>query len=221
LVDVGGESTRPGAAPVTAEEELRRVLPVVRELCAEGVPVSVDTSKAEVAARCLEAGAVVVNDVTAMRSPEMVRVCADFGCTVCLMHMKGEPRTMQQSPTYSDVVREVKEFLVHRAEQATEAGVKDVWIDPGIGFGKTLEHNLQLISATGEFAATGFPVLIGVSRKSFIGRLLGDAPVEARLEGSLAAQVVAQCKGARIVRAHDVAAAHNAALVAGAVLSSG
>ncbi|MCW5938508.1 MAG: dihydropteroate synthase [Fimbriimonadaceae bacterium] len=220
LVDVGGESTRPGAEPVAAPTEIDRVLPVVKGLVANGVVVSVDTSKAEVAEACLKAGASVVNDVTAWRDPDMRHVCAHRGATVCLMHMQGEPRTMQAAPTYGDVVAEVKAFLFSRAESAVEAGLEpsQVWIDPGIGFGKTLDHNLDLLANLGELAKSPWTVLVGVSRKSFIGKLTEDAPPGERIEGTLAAQTLAQALGARVLRVHDVLAAKRASTVASAVL---
>jgi dihydropteroate synthase len=225
VIDVGGESTRPGAESVTVEEELRRTVGIVASLASEGVAVSIDTSKPEVANACLDAGALIVNDVTALRNDDMKRVCADAACTVCLMHMKGDPRTMQTAPAYEDVVGEVKEELDVRAQNAIKAGVArhNIWIDPGIGFGKTVEHNLRLLKGIGELVALGYPVLVGVSRKSFIGRLLGPEsaplPVEERLVGSLAAQTVAQMNGVRIVRTHDVAATRGAARVVQAILS--
>lgn len=216
LIDVGGESTRPGAAPVPAEEEEARVLPVVVALAKNGVSVSIDTSKPEVARSCLAAGAAVVNDVTALRDPEMREVCAAAKCTVCLMHMQGEPRTMQTDPHYGNVVEDVTLSLL---ESASRAGLpkERIWLDPGIGFGKTVEHNLCLLGNLEVLVATGYPVLVGVSRKSFIGRILG-IEVEQRLEGTLAAQVIAQMKGARIVRAHDVLEARRAAAIAQAVM---
>jgi dihydropteroate synthase len=226
LIDVGGESTRPGSTPVSIEEELKRVVPVVRALVIEGCPVSIDTSKPEVASRCVEAGACVVNDVTSLRNPAMVAVCAEAGCTVCLMHMQGEPNTMQRDPTYGDVVTEVRDALLRSADLAIAAGVRyeDVWIDPGIGFGKTVQHNLQLINHVDVLVTTGHPVMVGVSRKSFIGKVLGTdedpAPIEQRLDGAIAAQVIAQLKGARIVRTHDVASAARAARLAAAVTRS-
>jgi dihydropteroate synthase len=225
VIDVGGESTRPGAESVTVEEELRRTVGIVASLASEGVAVSIDTSKPEVANACLDAGALIVNDVTALRNDDMKRVCADAACTVCLMHMKGDPRTMQTAPAYEDVVGEVKEELDVRAQNAIKAGVArhNIWIDPGIGFGKTVEHNLRLLKGIGELVALGYPVLVGISRKSFIGRLLGPEsaplPVEERLVGSLAAQTVAQMNGVRIVRTHDVAATRGAARVVQAILS--
>jgi dihydropteroate synthase len=220
LVDVGGESTRPGAEPVDAAVEIDRVLPVVKGLVAKGVMVSIDTSKAEVAEACLKAGATVVNDVTAWRDPDMRHVCSHRGATVCLMHMQGDPRTMQLAPVYADVVKEVRSFLFERAELAVESGLhpSQVWIDPGIGFGKTLEHNLDLMARLAEFANGPWTVLVGVSRKSFIGRLTGEAPPNDRLEGTLAAQTLAQALGVKVLRVHDVLAARRAVSVASAIL---
>ncbi len=224
LVDVGGESTRPGADPVPLDEELRRVLPVVRELAKRKAPVSVDTSKPEVAWEAVHCGARVVNDVTGLRDPAMLQALAQLDCTVCVMHMLGEPRTMQASPSYGDVVEEVRSYLLEQAESAQEAGIgrERIWIDPGIGFGKTLEHNLVLLRNLGAFVATGYPVLLGVSRKSFLGRVLGSAdspaPVEERLEGTLAAQTLAQASGVRVLRVHDVGAEVRAARVAAVIL---
>lgn len=209
LIDVGGESTRPGAEPVTELEELRRTIPVVDRLVDLSIPVSVDTMKPSVAKAALAAGAQVVNDVSGLRDPLMIETCAATDCTVCVMHMLGEPRSMQRAPVYVDLVRDVREYLVHAAMLAEEAGIdkERIWIDPGIGFGKTIRHNLELIRKTHEFVKTGYPVLIGVSRKSFIGKLLGTAehPLteDDRLEGGLAAQLFAQREGARIFRTHD------------------
>lgn len=220
LVDVGGESTRPGAPEVPVEEELQRVVPVVNALVKAGVQVSIDTSKPRVARECVEAGASVVNDVTALADPLMVDLCVQNQPTVCLMHMKGNPRTMQQNPHYDDVVREVSYFLVDRAITAEESGVPhtNLWIDPGIGFGKTLSHNLELLRNTATFVETGYPVLIGVSRKSFIGKVLDSAGALDRLEGSLAAQAVAQMQGARIIRTHDVQESLRIALMVSAIM---
>jgi dihydropteroate synthase len=224
LIDVGGESTRPGAEPVSVFEELWRTIPVVEGLRKQGIAVSIDTTKAKVAREALVAGASVVNDITALRDAEMATVCAQAGCTVCLMHMQGEPRTMQKSPHYDDVVGEVKGFLLHAALRAESVGVarEKIWIDPGIGFGKTVEHNLTLLRNVDQFVATGYPVLIGVSLKSFLARI-GQAkahlmPVEERLSGTLAAQVLAQAAGAKIIRTHNVKEARRAMDVAEAVL---
>jgi dihydropteroate synthase len=224
LVDVGGESTRPGSEPVPLDEELRRVVPVIEALAARGVPLSVDTCKPEVARRALAAGASVVNDVTALSHPEMATVCAESECSVCLMHMKGEPRTMQVSPEYGNVVAEVRDFLLRRAKGAEAAGIASerLWIDPGIGFGKTVQHNLELLHRLHRFVESGYPVLIGVSRKSFLGAVLGGTgnplPVNERQEATLAAQTIAQMKGARIIRAHEVRAARRVIEVVSAIL---
>lgn len=205
LLDLGGESTRPGAEPVAPEEELRRVAPVVEHL-AERATVSVDTSKAVVAEAAIGAGATMVNDVTALRGdPEMAATCAEAGVEVVLMHMLGEPRTMQESPAYGDVVEEVLEFLLERAGFAEEAGIarERIWIDPGIGFGKTAEHNFALLAATDRFVETGYRVLVGPSRKRFIGSLDGSGESE-RVGGTVAACLEAARKGASAVRVHDV-----------------
>ncbi len=208
IIDVGGESTRPGAAPVPMEEEMIRVVPVIEAIAAKlPVPVSVDTSKPEVMGAAVVAGAGLVNDVRALRAPGALEMVAAFGVPVCLMHMRGEPRTMQRAPAYGDVVAEVRAFLLERVAACEAAGIprERILIDPGFGFGKTLEHNLALMRRLDAFVETGLPVLVGVSRKSMIGALLGGAPVERRLHGSVAAAVVAACKGAAIVRVHDVA----------------
>lgn len=208
IVDVGGESTRPGAAPVGADEELRRVQPVVEALSPE-VRVSIDTMKREVAEAAIDAGATLVNDVSG--SLELAAVAARGGAGWVCMHMQGTPRTMQRSPHYDDVVREVRDFLVERAAAARASGVGEVWIDPGIGFGKTVEHNLSLLGNLDLVVDTGFPVLVGTSRKSFLGRLAAEAdesegatPVDDRLEGSVATSVWAMLAGAAMVRVHDV-----------------
>lgn len=206
LVDVGGESTRPGAEEVTEAEERERVVPVVRRIAREvGVPVSIDTSKATVAEATLAEGASLVNDVTALGDARMAAVVARARAGLVLMHMKGTPRTMQQAPTYGDLLGEVASFLAERARRAAEAGVdpRGIWIDPGIGFGKTPEQNLELIARVGELARAGSPVLVGPSRKSFLGKVL-DLPVGERLEGTLAACAVAAWSGADAVRVHDV-----------------
>jgi dihydropteroate synthase len=206
IIDVGGESTRPGSEGVSLEEELQRVEPVLHALL--DVPRSIDTSKAEVARRALQAGAVMVNDVTALRGdPDLAGVVADADAYVCLMHMLGEPRTMQEDPRYDDVVSEVISFLEERLAFATEAGIAEdhICLDPGIGFGKTVEHNLELLGRLDEIVALGRPVLVGASRKRFLGRVLGDpdaatGPVAA----GIAVAVLAYERGASIVRAHDV-----------------
>jgi dihydropteroate synthase len=207
IVDVGGESTRPGSEPVSAEEELERLLPVL-EAIADELPVSIDTAKAEVARRAIELGAELVNDVTALRGdPVMAEVVAEAGVYVCLMHMLGEPRTMQQDPHYDDVVDDVKVFLEERLRSAVDAGIAEerICLDPGIGFGKTVEHNLELIRRLDELAALGRPLVIGVSRKSSLGRILGDPDAKTGpLSASLAAAVAAYERGATILRVHDV-----------------
>jgi dihydropteroate synthase len=206
LVDVGGESTRPGSEGVPAEEELARIEPVLERL--QGMPVSVDTSKAAVARRALELGAVLVNDVTALRGdPELAGVVADGGAYFCLMHMLGEPRTMQDDPRYGDVVSEVKAFLEERLAFAVDAGIPEdrICLDPGIGFGKTLEHNLELLARLDELVALGRPVLVGASRKRFLGRLLGDAgALTGPVSAGVAVAVLAFERGASLFRVHDV-----------------
>jgi len=202
LVDVGGESTRPGAEPVALDEELRRVEPVLERVAGE-LPVSIDTSKAAVARRALELGARFVNDVTALRGDsEMATLVGEAGVDVCLMHMQGDPRTMQDDPRYDDVVSEVKAFLEDRLGFAIAAGIAEerIWLDPGIGFGKTVGHNLELIARLEEIAALGRPILVGVSRKRFIGEFSAD-----REAGTVAANVLAFERGASMFRVHDVA----------------
>jgi dihydropteroate synthase len=222
LVDVGGESTRPGSEGVTAEEELRRVEPVLEALA--GLPVSVDTSKADVARRALALGAVMVNDVTAFRAdPELAGVVADGGGYVCLVHMLGEPRTMQDDPRYDDVVSEVKAFLEERLSVAVAAGIPEehVCLDPGIGFGKTVEHNLDLLARLDELAALGRPVLVGASRKRFLGRVLGDpAALTGPVAAGVAAAVLAYERGASLFRVHDVREHVEALTAARAIVGS-
>jgi dihydropteroate synthase len=221
VLDIGGESTRPGAGGVTAEEELARVAPVVEALTAdEGPPVSIDTSKLAVAEAVLGAGATMLNDVTALRAePELAGLCAQRDCEVVLMHMLGDPRTMQENPTYDDVVDAVKAFLADRIEFALAEGIEEerIWVDPGIGFGKTLEHNLELHRRLGELAELGRPIAFGSSRKSFIGKLTG-AEVASRLGGSIASNVIAFANGARMLRVHDVGPMRQALQLSGAVL---
>jgi dihydropteroate synthase len=220
ILDVGGESTRPGAEEVGVEEELARTEPVVADLEGLGYRVSIDTSKLAVAEAAIEAGAEIVNDVTALRGdPEMAALCAERGVTVVLMHMPGNPRTMQDDPQYDDVVDEVKEFLARRIEVAVDAGVGEdrIWVDPGIGFGKTLDHNLELLRRLGELRALGRPLVIGTSRKSFIGKIDGSA-VEDRIGGSIASAVLAAADGADVLRVHDVAEVSQALRIAEAVL---
>jgi dihydropteroate synthase len=221
LLDIGGESTRPGAAPVGEAEELRRVVPVIEGLVAAGVSarISVDTSKASVAAAALEAGAEIVNDVSALRAdPGMAELVAERGVTVCLMHMLGEPRTMQEDPRYDDVVADVARFLEERVRFAHAAGIDEerIILDPGIGFGKTIDHNLELLRRLDEIVALGLPVLVGTSRKSFLGRLTGRE-VDGRSAATIATNVLAFERGATILRVHEVAPVRDALLVAAAV----
>jgi dihydropteroate synthase len=222
LLDVGGESTRPGADPVDAGEELRRVLPVIEALTGDAeATVSIDTSKLEVAEAALDAGARYVNDVTAFRvSPELAGLVADGGVECCLMHMLGEPRTMQVEPRYDDVVADVKAFLEERLAFAVGAGIPEerIALDPGIGFGKTIAHNLELLRRLDEIAAIGRPVMIGTSRKSFLGRITGRDVTE-RTPATLATCVVAYLNGARMFRVHDVAPARDALLVTAATVT--
>jgi dihydropteroate synthase len=221
ILDVGGESTRPGAEGVTAEEEVARVGPVVDALASDGgPPVSIDTSKLAVAEAALGAGAAMVNDVTALRAdPDLAGLCAERGCEVVLMHMLGEPRTMQENPVYGDVVEDIKAFLAERIEFAVSQGIAEerIWIDPGIGFGKNVEHNLELHRRLGELAELGRPIAFGSSRKSFIGRLTG-AEVDERLGGTIASNVIAYANGASMLRVHDVAPMRQALTVAESIL---
>ena len=219
ILDIGGESTRPGAAEVDAGEELRRTEPVVAALAGRAA-VSIDTSKLAVAEAALDAGASIVNDVTALRrDPEMAALCADRGAGVVLMHMPGNPRTMQDNPSYGDVVDEIKAFLAERIEAAVAAGVEKerIWLDPGIGFGKTVEHNLELLRRLAELRDLGRPLVIGTSRKSFIGKIDGSE-VDERLGGSIASSVLAAAEGADVLRVHDVAETAQAMRVAEAIL---
>jgi dihydropteroate synthase len=220
LVDVGGESTRPGAEPVVAAEEVERTAPVVRALAAAG-RVSIDTTKVAVAEAALRAGATYVNDVSGFRfEPDLAALVADAGVECCLMHLRGEPRTMQDDPRYDDVVSDVKAHLEERLEFAVREGVREdrVHLDPGIGFGKTAAHNLELLRRLDELAAIGRPLVVGTSRKSFLGRLTGREPAE-RLAGTIATNVLALERGGRVFRVHDVAPVRDALLVAAAVLA--
>ena len=220
ILDVGGESTRPGAEAVPEVEELRRVVPVVRGLRDLGCRISVDTSKTRVAEAALDAGAEIVNDVTALRGdPEMAALCAERGATVVLMHMLGDPRTMQDDPRYGDVVAEVRSFLAERLEAASAAGIAEgrVWLDPGIGFGKTPAHHMELLRRLGELRELGRPLVVGTSRKSFIGRVDGS-PAGERLGGTIASSVIAAAEGADVLRVHDVAEMRQALAVATAIL---
>ena len=205
IVDVGGESTRPGSDPVSEQEELDRVAPVVEALAREvAARISIDTYKPRVAAECVARGATLVNDVTGLSDPEMIRVAKAGGAGVVVMHMRGRPKTMQQDVAYDDVVGEVRAFLAERAERARTAGIDEVIVDPGIGFGKTAEHNFELLARLEDLATLGYPVLVGPSRKAFLGSLASKLPPSERLEGSLAAVALAAWNGASIVRVHDV-----------------
>jgi dihydropteroate synthase len=223
ILDIGGESTRPGSFPVPAEEELRRILPVVEALRKQtAVLLSVDTTKAAVARAALGAGVDIVNDISALRlDPAMASVVGASGAGLVLMHMKGTPRTMQESPRYDDLMGEIGAFLSERVREAEAAGISPgrIVIDPGIGFGKTGGHNLTLLNRLAELEAVGRPICVGLSRKAFIGRILGLPPGE-RLEGTIAAAVLAISRGARILRVHDVGAVAKAVRVAEAVLGA-
>jgi dihydropteroate synthase len=221
VLDVGGQSSRPGAEPVAEQLELERAVPVVERLAAHGgARISIDTSKLAVAAAAVDAGAAIVNDVTAFRSaPELAGLVADRGVGCCVMHMQGEPRTMQADPRYDDVVSEVKRFLEQRLEFAVGEGIdeRQVWLDPGIGFGKTVEHNLELLRRLDEICAIGRPVAIGTSRKGFLGRITGR-PEGERLAGTIATNVMALERGARVFRVHDVREVADALAVAAATV---
>jgi dihydropteroate synthase len=222
ILDVGGESTRPGALPVAESEELRRVMPVIAGLSAAGIAaqISIDTSKAAVAAAALGAGATLVNDVTALRGdPEMAELLAGADADCCLMHMLGEPRTMQKDPHYDDVVSEVKAFLEQRLEFAVSRGIAEehVLLDPGIGFGKTTEHNLELLRRLDELVALGRPIAIGTSRKSFLGKITARA-VEDRIAATIATNVLAYVAGARVFRVHDAGPIHDALAITAATV---
>jgi dihydropteroate synthase len=221
IVDVGGESTRPGAEPVPLEEELARVVPVVEQLAAVGLVVSIDTMKPEVARIALATGAEIVNDVGGMSDPDMRRIAGESGAGVVIVHMQGSPRTMQDDPRYVDVVAEVRDFLSQRVGWCLEAGVapEAICVDPGIGFGKTVEHNLALIDELGELATLGYPVMLGASRKKFIGTLLGGREPSGRDIGSAAVSALAVERGAAVLRVHDPAASRDAAAVAAAMVS--
>jgi len=208
ILDVGGESTRPGAAAVSLQQEMDRVLPVIERLRAElDVPISIDTSKPDLMRAAVDAGARMINDVAALRAPGAIAAAAAAGVPVCLMHMQGEPRTMQQAPQYRDVVADIIQYLGDRVAACEAGGIarERLLVDPGFGFGKTLEHNLALLRGLGELRSLGLPVLVGISRKSMLGAVTGR-PVEERLAASVAAAVMAVERGARIVRVHDVAA---------------
>lgn len=221
IIDIGGESTRPGAAPVSLDEERRRVLPLIEALSQRlPTPISVDTSKPELMAEAIAAGAALVNDVRALREPGAIATIAATDAYVCLMHMQGEPRTMQEDPTYADVVREVGDFLVERVEVCTAAGIERsrIIVDPGFGFGKTNGHNLTLLKRLPDLVKRlDLPVLAGMSRKRTVGAILGNKPADERIYGSVAVALMAVERGARIVRVHDVAPTSDALAIAAAV----
>ena len=222
IVDVGGESTRPGSTGVDKDEEMARVMPVVDGLVARGVTVSIDTSKPDVASAALEAGAVVLNDVNGLREPGMVEVVSEFGCGVVVMHMKGTPREMQDNPTYDDVVSEVEEFLLSRAAALEAEGVASnrIAIDPGIGFGKTFDHNLSLLRHLDRLASHRYPVVLGTSRKSFLGRLTGVDDPDRRDGATAISTALGFAHGARVFRVHDVVSSRHALQIASAIVAS-
>lgn len=207
IIDIGGESTRPGAPDVPLDEELQRVIPVIEAIRRESdISISVDTSKPAVMREAIQAGASLINDVRALQEPGALETAAELGVPVCLMHMQGQPRTMQASPHYDDVVQEVRDFLLQRVEACRTAGIaqENLILDPGFGFGKTLQHNLRLLRELGTFVETGYPVLVGVSRKSMIGKLLNDRAVDERVAASVGLATLAGWLGAAILRVHDV-----------------
>ncbi|MGH8362847.1 MAG: dihydropteroate synthase [Gammaproteobacteria bacterium] len=224
IIDIGGESTRPGAQAVSTQEEMDRVMPLIERLARQiDIPISIDTSKPEVMRSAVAAGAGMINDVYALRQPRALEIAAQLGVPVVLMHMQGEPRSMQQDPHYRDVVTEVRQFLLERVRACEAAGIPRarLLIDPGFGFGKTLEHNLELLRGLQNLAVSDSPLVVGLSRKSSIGKLLGGVPADARLFGSIAAAVIAVINGASIVRAHDVKPTVEALKVAAAVRAGG
>lgn len=224
IIDIGGESTRPGASAVSVQEELDRVIPLVEKLSAElNVAISVDTNKAQVMTEAVRAGAGMINDVMALQNEGALQAAAalDSSVAICLMHMQGQPRTMQQNPQYKDVVRDIYDFLEQRVERCVEAGIsrEQLCIDPGFGFGKTLEHNLMLLKNLEEFTKMELPLLVGISRKSMLGTLLGDVPPEERIDASVAAAVLAYERGAQILRVHDVKQTVDALKIASSIIS--
>jgi len=223
IIDIGGESTRPGSEPVTIEEELRRIMPVIEELTKRiQVPISIDTYKSKIAKEVLDSGASMVNDISGLRfDPEMKKVIAEYDVPVVLMHIQGTPRNMQENPKYDNLIEDIKSYLNQSISMAEEAGIGEdkIIIDPGIGFGKTLDDNLKILKNLREFKSLGKPVMIGVSRKSFIGKIL-DLPTDERLEGSLAALAIAVINGANILRVHDVKESKRVAKLVDAILTS-
>ncbi|MAG72817.1 dihydropteroate synthase [archaeon] len=220
IIDVGGESSRPGSDPVSVEEELRRVLPVIERLVQEvNVPISIDTTKWQVAAKCLEAGAHILNDISGLADDKMIDVVAKYNVPVCIMHMQGIPKVMQQNPAYGDVITDIITFFEERIQKAKNAGISQLILDPGIGFGKKLEHNLTILKRLNEFTTLGYPLLVGTSRKSFIGKI-SNVQADDRLEGTIASNVIAVMNGANIIRVHDVKESKRAMEVVDAVLAT-
>ena len=221
-LDVGAESSRPGAKPISEEEELAIILPVVKRLCQDfSIPVSVDTYKPGVAQKVLEEGVSIINDITGLRYPEMAPIVAEYDAGVVVMHMRGSPHSMQEDLHYDDCMGEIREFLGQGIRTAEAAGIASgrIWVDPGIGFGKTVQHNLEILANLDSFASLQKPVLLGTSRKSFIGKIL-DLPVAERLEGSLATAVIGVLKGAKILRVHDVQETYRAVKIASEILKA-
>ena len=221
IIDIGGESTRPGSEPISLDEELRRTLPVIESLSSKvKVPISIDTYKADVARRAIDAGASIVNDISGLRSdPEMPAVVSHYGVPVVIMHMKGSPKDMQQGPSYAALIPEILEFMRLRIAFAVKAGIPEdrIIIDPGIGFGKTFDHNLEILHNLDKFTSLGRPILVGPSRKAFIGKILDNAPVTQRLEGTAATVAISIMQGANLVRVHDVKEMVKVAKIADAI----
>jgi len=222
IIDIGGESTRPGSDPVPVEEELKRIVPLLEQAVPEfsNCLFSIDTTKAEVASAALQAGVHLVNDVSGLKDPRLAELCAASGAGYVLMHSKGDPKTMQQNPVYEDLMGELDDYFSHRLKLLKESGVNTIILDPGVGFGKTLDHNLQIIAHLGNFSKFDCPVLVGVSRKSMIGKILDDRPVEGRLAGTLAAHYHCLVNGARILRVHDVQEAKDSIQIFHAIQTS-
>jgi len=216
IIDIGGESTRPGSEPILDEDELARIEPIIKKLVKINVPLSIDTYKPFVARRCIELGAHIINDITGLRNQAMIDLASELKVPIVIMHMKGEPKNMQQNPTYKDAVNEIKEFLKERILKAKKSGIDEIIIDPGIGFGKTTEHNLQILKRLDEFKELKCPILVGPSRKSFIGNVTG-LKVDERIEGTLASVAIAVMNGANIVRVHDVKQCKIAVQIADAI----
>jgi len=220
IIDIGGESSKPGSIPVSAEEELRRVLPVIKILSKKlEIPISVDTYKPEVADAALRAGAKMINDITGLTNPDMLKVAAKKNTPVIIMHMQGEPKTMQKDPRYKDVIEDIHDFFESRIKDAKKLGLTNLILDPGIGFGKTKEHNLTILKHLNNFKDLGYPILVGPSRKSFLGAITGST-VEQRLEATIAAVTIARLNGANILRVHDVASCRKAIQLADATINA-